>query len=201
VNAAEPVVNVTDDWIVVATDLSQASTEAVAAADLRCRGSDARLLICDVLPNERRPATPRLNQGQQIITDEMDRTAAERSVRRQVRSVTTRGIRDYGVYIGSGLASRSIADLAVELRASLIVIGRRDAEWSSRAAEDSTSDQLARLSRCSLLIVHEANLRGGWRGASNIKGRRCPRRAGRVSDACFTTYTSRRRAAMLDSAE
>ncbi len=55
----------------------------------------------------------------------------------------------------SGLVSERIVDLAVELRAGLIVVGHRHLGWMQRIFENSVGRDLLEHAPCNVLIVKE----------------------------------------------
>jgi nucleotide-binding universal stress UspA family protein len=141
--------------IVVATDLTPTSTQALVAADARSRVNRAPLIVCHVLPDDRGLRAPLFPQDRKLFADAMDRAAAQRALRAQLRAATGRSDDRYEMHFGYGMVSRAIAALAEETQAALIVIGHGTAGWLHSAFGRSTAEQLARLSQSSLLVVRD----------------------------------------------
>jgi nucleotide-binding universal stress UspA family protein len=141
--------------IIVATDLSPSAANALAIADARSHATGAPLIVCHVMPDDSTRLSPMFPHEHQPLADEGEIAAAERGVREQVGAATQRGEDDYSLRIVRGVASEAISAMAAELSAGLIVVGHGNKGLIARAVIGSTTEQLAKIAKTSLLVVRE----------------------------------------------
>jgi len=156
--------------IVVATDLSPGSGAALVAAHERGRRTGAPLLVCHVMADDSSRLSPLFPHQHQLFEDATELVAARRSVRAQVSAATQRSGADYDLHVSCGVPSAVIAQLAEDEGAALIVVGCGSKGLIARTILGSTTEQLAKMSPTSLLVVREGHGGDNVVAPTNLSG-------------------------------
>lgn len=139
--------------ILVATDLSELSNEAVRLAHAWAKKDDA-FAVVHVVPNLQ-PIAPLFPQStQQTIVDIASLPArAEDAVRERVAELTGRDADGLEVFVEQGVDYAEVARRASRWKADLVVVGSRGATGLERALLGSVAEQIARYAPCPVLVA------------------------------------------------
>jgi nucleotide-binding universal stress UspA family protein len=136
--------------ILLATDLTAASSEATARAIDLAERLDARLLIVNVLEKRR------LTGGGSHERVDQARAERERTLVKVVREARAAGV-TAEFLVWDGDPGASIAAAAEAEAADLIVVGTRGRSGAERMLLGSVSDHVVRHAACPVLVVRPAH--------------------------------------------
>ena len=139
--------------VLAATDLGESSDEAIRQAHRWAKETKAGLSVCFVIPPRVREESsyPPAYADDSMAQLELERRA-EDVVRDRVRRLTERGD-DFDVVIEGGRPDLGIAQLAEELRVSLVVVGNRRSSDVERLLLGSISERVVRYAERSVLVA------------------------------------------------
>ncbi len=131
--------------ILAATDLTDPSFAAIAAAAAAARQPDASLVVIHVVEG----ATLPFDAGGRNATADQRRVGAESWVEHAMAKTSARG----HVEIREGVAAREIVERAGALGASLVVVASSGRSGLKRALLGSVAEEVTRSAPCSVLVV------------------------------------------------
>jgi nucleotide-binding universal stress UspA family protein len=172
--------------ILVATDLSAPSDEAVRQAHARAKPGD-QLAVVHVIPNLQ-PVAPLFPQStQQTILDVAALPArAEEAVRDRVAELTGRSDDAFEVFIEQGVDYAEVARRAAAWHADLVVIGSRGSTGLERVLLGSVAERVARYATCPVLVarhVPDASAKGPVVAATDLSDPSLPALEAAVREA------------------
>jgi len=143
--------------ILVESDLTKSSDEAIREADRRARDAGVGLVVCHVLPAllQARPLFPHLRQEDRAAAEELAKRAAD-ALHEQVLRVLGPEVRMPELRLEAGTRHSVVLQLADEIGASLIVLASTAKREHARLG--SAGERVARHAQCPVLI---ASLRRG----------------------------------------
>jgi nucleotide-binding universal stress UspA family protein len=145
--------------VLVATDFTDESSDALTQADAWARRSDAPLIVCHAVPpsDAIRPLLPHLFSP---TIDEEQLSVAADAVRRQVSDHTQRRDGDFVVALEFGSPHTVIVRIAEACAPSLVVVGSGGKGSAERLFTGSTSEQVMRHAPVSVLVCRGAEAEG-----------------------------------------
>jgi nucleotide-binding universal stress UspA family protein len=168
--------------VLVATDLSPISDEALKQGEAFARLSGAKLGVVHVLPNVQPVNTffPQLNVADE--TDFAELTGKVRSVlEERIRTVTGRDHTTVDIFIDVGLDYAEVIRRAEEYKASEIVIASLGKTGLRRALLGSVAEKIIRYAHCPVLVVRPTEAKGVVVAATDMSDPSLPAiRAGAV---------------------
>ncbi len=132
--------------IVVATDCSAASDQAIETAAALAMHADSNLTMLHVFDNGSRSPTRSLRAARQAATDRLDQTIAR---------LRGRGVRA-STLLRQGAPAEEICSAATQLCADLVVVGSRGRQGLPRLVLGSVAARVVRMSRAPVLTVHRS---------------------------------------------
>lgn len=156
--------------VLVATDLSAGSDEALRQADLWAVATGGTLVVCHIVPNALHNNTLFPQRVQvEVIELVVAERHAEPALIQQVSRVTRRGTRDatdgaqekeaagdaYTIVIETGAPASGIVNAAEAQGARLLVVGAGDPKGQHDAFLGNVSDRVVRYAHCSVLVARE----------------------------------------------
>ena len=138
--------------ILVATDFSPLSQEAIRQAHERAASVHATLSVCHVVQNDLKSNVlfPHLTKPQAVLSPlELDRI--REAVSANVKSLTGRGEGQFEILVDDGSPYAAILTLAESWRAGLIVIGSHGAEDLYDLMLGSVAENVTRYAHCPVL--------------------------------------------------
>lgn len=124
---------VSQDIVLVATDLTEASDPAIARGAAHAQAVKAALVVCHIVPDVMRshPLQPFAGQNELTLSSDLTKKAAD-LVTGQVRRVAGMSPDEDTIVIETGNAEDEIVRIAEERRASLIVVGSKHGRTAHR---------------------------------------------------------------------
>lgn len=121
------------DPVLVATDLTEASDPAIARGAAHAQAVGASLVVCHIIPDVLRshPLQPFAGQNELSLSSDLTKRAAE-LVSEQMRRVANVSPDQDTVVIETGNAEDEIVRIAEDRRASLIVVGAKHGRTAHR---------------------------------------------------------------------
>ncbi|HEX6837533.1 MAG TPA: universal stress protein [Polyangia bacterium] len=140
--------------VLAATDLREASDEAIRQAHEWARRRDARLVVCHIVPRMVGSDLlfPQAIQRQAIDQAEVGRRAAE-LLRQRAELVTGRPRDELDVIVDSGSADAECVRHARELHADLIVVGSHGHAGLTRIFLADVAERIVREAPCPVLVA------------------------------------------------
>jgi nucleotide-binding universal stress UspA family protein len=161
--------------ILCATDLSEASDEAIRQADELARNSGAALALCHVVPDIQRVHAlfPQLHFAEAMAAPELERRAQEALFDR-AQSVANRGPDDVEIFVELGTGYAEILARAETWKADLVVTGSRGRGAFARAMLGSVAGQVVRYAHCPVLVARPHAARGVVIAATDLSDAALP---------------------------
>ncbi len=150
------------ETVLAATDLREASDEALRQAHQWAQRRNARFVVCHILP---RMVGSEMLFPQAIEREAIDQASFERRaagvLRRRAETVTGRPSDELDVVVSAGSAHTEILRIAEQQHASVIVVGSHGHGVMARIFLGDVAERVAREARCPVLIArrHEATRR------------------------------------------
>jgi len=139
--------------IVVATDFAESAERALACAVQLARRHAAELILLHVYMDL--PAYPEITAGQVEAIYEEQRGWIESALERRARSARGEGLLARAV-LRTGSPAPTIAEMAREEDADLIVVGSHGRSGLDRLILGSVAERVVRLASCPVLVVKSA---------------------------------------------
>lgn len=140
--------------VLVATDLSAGSDQAVLQAAEAARATGARLAACHVVepPSQ---ATHLPDHRYEAVTASLrpSREWAEAETRSQISTLTGLPASDFETYVRVGEVAESIVDVAEDLMADLIAVGGRCHGATEGWLLGNVADRVVRYAHCRVLVA------------------------------------------------
>jgi len=170
--------------VLVATDLGEPADVAIARADERARNSDARLLVCHVLPTLAgiNPLFPQLHATQLIDSVALRRDVSDALVDR-VRCITGRSPEEFELVLVEGDPATAIVGAAEQHEAGLIVVGTHGRGGLVRVLLGSVAEKVVRYAHCGVLIARPSPDVGPILAATDFSDPALPAIAAGVAEA------------------
>ncbi|MGA7990713.1 MAG: universal stress protein [Thermoanaerobaculia bacterium] len=143
--------------VVCATDLSDASDEAVRQADALARHVGSPLVVVHILPNALRhhPLFPQLYPREASDLAALEGRACE-AVSERVVALTGRGAGGFRAEVDTGTPSASIVRRAEELNAEAVVVGGRRPADPQKPLLGDTAEKVVRHAHCPVLVARSS---------------------------------------------
>lgn len=147
--------------VLVATDLSLGSDEAVRRAAAVARRSGAALAVCHVVPNALRASVlfPQLNVPEPTSAVALTDRAAE-AVAGQVSRVAALERSSYELFVAEGAPDARVVAAAEEWAADLVVVGASGRSATERLLLGSVAERVVRHASVPVLVARPGNGRG-----------------------------------------
>ena len=143
--------------ILVATDFAESAEEALARAVDLGRTHGAELLLLHVFVDL--PAYPEVSAGRVEAIYEEQRRWVEAELERQARRARSQGLLARPV-LRTGAPASTIAEVAAEERADLVVVGTHGRTGLDRLVVGSVAERVVRLAPCPVLVVKRRRVDG-----------------------------------------
>jgi nucleotide-binding universal stress UspA family protein len=143
-----------DKKVFVATDLSEAASEAIRLADEWAKSMDAELVVCHVMPNPLRMNTlfPQLNAQMALDLPALRERAVDQ-LTETVGEITGRASTDYAIVVDDGHPAAVIVEKAERYDADLIVVGSLGHSGVRKLVLGSVATQVVRHAHCPVLVA------------------------------------------------
>jgi nucleotide-binding universal stress UspA family protein len=140
--------------VLVATDLTERSSEAIRQAHRWALAAEAELAVCVVVPNElhNNMLFPQQTQNEVLGVMEAEQSAAD-AVREQVQALTGRGVDNFRCVVETGSPHASIVEAAEELAAAVVVVGGGAQNEPDHRALGSVAARVVRYAHCPVLVA------------------------------------------------
>ena len=140
--------------IFVATDLSEAGNEALRQGDGRARDTEARLLVCHIVPSLMgvNMLFPHRHAEQRAAQAQLQERALIALVERTCE-VTGREPSDFTAVVEEGIPYAGVVSSAEKAGAELIVVGSRGATGLSRVLLGSVAERIVRYAHAPVLVA------------------------------------------------
>lgn len=155
--------------VLVACDFSEGADEAIRQADRWAKDTQARLVVCHVVPYFLRSA-PYFTQAQRKdSTDllELEQRAAE-ELSRRVRRITGREEDDFDVFVDSGSPDAAILKAAKELGATMVVVGAHGTTGILRLRLGNIAERVVSYAHVPVLLARPAKGTGNVLAATDL---------------------------------
>lgn len=151
--------NVEPGPVLVASDLGDASDEAIYQADARARTTGARLVVRAVVPDVV-PVEPMMPMGASPVAMHELRARVEEELRARVGRLTRREPGDVDVRVLPGVPHAAIVEEADRLAAGVVVVGTRGRTGLTAALLGSVAERVVRYASCPVLVARPRPLTG-----------------------------------------
>lgn len=140
--------------ILVATDLSEDSDRALAAADAIAKRDHAKLALIHVMPNLAPISMlfPQAVASGALATADLERKAGE-AVTDRLRNLTGREGDEVEIFVETGNDYAAVVERAEEWKADLVVVGSHGRTGMKRALLGSVSEKIVRYAHADVLIA------------------------------------------------
>ncbi len=155
--------------VVCATDLDDASDEALRQASALAEGIGSPLVVLHILPNPLRhhPLFPQLYPRENVELAALESRACEELSRRVV-ALTGRGSGDFRAEVDTGAPHAAIVRRAEEANAEVVVVGARPAAGPGRSWIGDTAERVLRYAHCPVLVARPSAASGHVLAATDL---------------------------------
>jgi nucleotide-binding universal stress UspA family protein len=153
-NGHETIAGVSQEPIVVGTDLSSSSTEAIRQAGAWAKRSGVPLVVAHVAPDE----LFRTLEAPKIIA----------ALRERAESIVGPSGPPLDVVLAAGSPHGALVRLADERRAALVVVGASGTGTVGRVLFGSTAEQVVRYAHCAVLVARPSPKEGVVLGTTDF---------------------------------
>jgi nucleotide-binding universal stress UspA family protein len=142
--------------ILVATDLSDASAEAVRQADAHAKATSGSFAVCHVVPNlsSVHMLFPQLYAREAMDHPQLEQLAGD-AVAKSVADLTGRAEADLELFIDEGTAYAEIARRAASWGATRLYVGGHGATGLSGVLLGSVAERVVRHAPCSVVVTRQ----------------------------------------------
>jgi universal stress protein E len=147
--------------VLVATDLTDQSSEAIRQAHEWALGAGAQLAVCVVVPSElhNNMLFPQQTQREALGVMQAEQSAAD-AVVEQMLAITGRSADDFRCVVETGSPHASIVQAAEELVVGVIVVGGGSPDGSGQPALGSVAARVVRYAHCPVLVARTRSASG-----------------------------------------
>jgi universal stress protein E len=161
--------------ILCATDLSEASDEAIRQADELARSAGAALALCHVVPDVQsiHPLFPQRHLAEATAAPALERMAHDALLER-ARTLVGRTPQEIETFVELGIGYAEILARAEAWKADLLVVASRGRTGLARVLLGSVAGQLVRYAHCPVLIARPRAERGIVLAATDLSDAALP---------------------------
>ncbi len=161
--------------VLCATDLSEASDEAIRQADAVARQEGAALALCHVVPDVQRihALFPQRHLAEALAAPDAERLARDALLER-ARALTGRGPNEVEAFVELGSGYAEILVRAESWKADLVVAASHGRTGLARVLLGSVATQLVRHAHCPVLIARASAERGIVLAATDLSDASLP---------------------------
>ena len=168
----------------VATDLSEAASEAVQQADAYARSTGGELAVCHVIPNlaQVHMLFPQLNAKDAVEHGGLETLAVD-AVANSVGAITGRTEDGFEVFVPEGTAYAEIARCAETWRATVLFVGGHGATGFANVMLGGVAEKVVRYAPCSVVVARASKNKGVVLVATDLSDPSLPALAAATAEA------------------